>query len=74
MSGINKYKGIYREAYLIHEKYIGITKEADFDKLLNEARALSKKYSGCKFARDFLRAIIDEIEREFLINTGQKGE
>lgn len=64
--GISKYKGIYRDVYLLHEKYSGVLEDGAWAELVDDMRVLSKKYGESKFVIDFLIIVIDEIEREYL--------
>ena len=59
------YVEVYREVLDFHRKYSNILNTDEYwDSVVSESDAIAKRYDNCRFARDLLLAVINELERK----------
>lgn len=55
---------MFTDTWKLYRKYANVQDTNEYwDSLVNESRAVSKKYGQCKFIIDLVLAVINEFER-----------
>lgn len=59
------YVEVYKTVLDFHRKYSSILNTDEYwDSVVSESDAIAKRYGNCRFVRDLLLAVIDELERK----------
>lgn len=59
------YVGVYKTVLDFHRKYSSILNTEEYwDSVVSESDAIARRYDNCRFVRDLLLAVINELERK----------
>lgn len=60
-----EYWNLYKDVWNFHKKYSNVqTDDAYWEAVVDESVQIANRYNNCKFVRDLLLAVTNELERK----------